>query len=78
MPDVEEYIVNERALYFDLDELPFPIALNMEMLRQQIRDFDYCLYKVRVGAFLNTVGNYEDGHASEHVAEYIERKCRAL
>ena len=78
MPDVEEYTVNERALYFNLNELPFPIALNMGMLCQQIRNFDYCLYKRRVGAFLKTVGNYENGHASEHVAEYIERKCRAL
>ena len=76
VPDIKEYTANERALYFNLDELPFPIALNMKELYEKIKSFDFDMYQNRIKAFLDSVGNYEDGHATERVAKYIERKCR--
>ena len=74
-PDIRQYTANERALYFDMNELPFPAAASMEELNYIIRNFDLLTYQRRVKAFLERVGNCEDGHASARVAEYIERKC---
>ena len=76
VPDIAEYTANERKLYFSLNELPFPVAFHMDELYEKIRCFDRDVYQDQVRAFLDSVGNYEDGHASERVADYIEGKCR--
>lgn len=76
IPDIKEYTANERALYFNLNELPFPIALSMEELYERIKDFDFDVYQSRIRAFLDSVGSYEDGQATKRVAKYIEGKCR--
>ena len=75
-PDLETYTAKERALYFPLDKLPFPVARNMTELEQKIMHFDMSTYQSHVGDFLNNVGNFEDGHASARVADYIEQKRR--
>lgn len=76
VPDIAGYTANERKLYFSLNELPFPITFHMDELYEKIRCFDRDVYQDQVRAFLDSVGNYEDGHASERVADYIEGKCR--
>lgn len=76
VPDIEEYTANERKLYFNLNELPFPVALNMDDLYEKIKCFDFEGYQRQVQEFLDSVGNYEDGQATERVAKYIEGKCR--
>lgn len=75
-PDVEEYTAGERSLYFQFAELPFPVARDMDGLEQAVRSFDASAYSDAVQAFLQKVGNYEDGHASARAAEYIEKKRR--
>ena len=75
IPDIEEYTAKERALYFKLTDLPFPVTLSMDELCLTISNFDCNTYKAKVQAFLDAVGNYENGHASESVAKYIEEKC---
>lgn len=70
-PDLESYTNNERGLYFDIQELPFPLTRNMEELCRAITDFDSEKYKTALEAFMKSIGSYEDGHASERVVKYI-------
>ena len=61
-------------MYFDIRELPFPLALNMTELQEKIRLFDQTAYQHDVEKFMAQTGSYEDGHAAERVAEYIAEK----
>ncbi|MBQ4120201.1 MAG: CDP-glycerol glycerophosphotransferase family protein [Clostridia bacterium] len=70
-PDLQSYTSNERGLYFDISELPFPIAKNMDELLKIIENFDNKQYESDLKAFMNKIGSYEDGNASKMVAEYI-------
>lgn len=70
-PDLKEYLVKERNLYFNLEDLPFPIIRNNEDLVSIINGFnerDYCL---QINSFLKKVGSYETGHACENVYQAI-------
>lgn len=70
-PDFDEYVAKERGLYFDLRELPFPIAETMDELREAIRNFDLEEYLLQVEAFLDRIGSFEDGNAAKRVCEFI-------
>lgn len=70
-PDLQSYTSNERGLYFDISELPFPIAKSMDELLKIIETFDYKQYESNLKKFMNKIGSYEDGNASKMVAEYI-------
>lgn len=71
LPDLEEYMSNERGLYFDITELPFPIARDMDEVCSIIKNFDMQKYLEKLAVFTEKIGNYEDGHAAQRVAEYI-------
>ena len=76
-PDIDEYTVKERNLYFAPSELPFPVATSMQELLQIIKCFDINTYETALQEFFRIVGNYENGHAAEFVAEYMEkRRCK--
>lgn len=74
VPDLDSYTANERGLYFDITELPFPIAKNMDELLKIIENFDNELYQSNLSAFMNKIGSYEDGNATESVCNYICQK----
>lgn len=74
VPDFQQYLANERGLYFDIRELPFPRAENMEQLCGVITDFSG--YEARCAGFLEKIGNYEDGNAAATVAKRIESVTR--
>lgn len=69
--DLQEYIAERGDLFFDMYELPFPVALNNEELLGNIRGFDEERYKRSTEAFLKKVGMAEDGRASERVVDLI-------
>ena len=71
-PDVDEYVKDERGLYFDFSELPFSLARTNDELTEIIEKFDELKYKEKSKDFLNKIGSYENGHAAEAVAKYIE------
>lgn len=73
VPDLKEYMANERGLYFDINELPFPRAENMEQLCACVSDFEG--YEDRCRAFLKEIRSFEDGNAAAAVAARIERIC---
>ena len=70
-PDLNNYKANERGLYFDFNELPFPIAHSNDELLSVIQVFDADKYTSDVSRFLHKVGSYECGKASERIASYI-------
>lgn len=64
---------NERGLYYPLEETPFAIAQNNDQLMENIMAFDEMAYPEKVEKFLEDKGCVEDGHASERVADLIEK-----
>lgn len=72
--DLEEYVADRGDLFFDMYKLPFPVALDNEELVGNILRFDEEKYQVKLARFMNEVGIFEDGRASERVVELIGRK----
>ena len=71
VPDLEEYTKKDRQLYFNVEQLPFPICLTNEKLLQQIANFDEKKYKQDIQGFLESIDSFETGHASENVFNQI-------
>ena len=68
--DVDEY-KNERDYYFELDDLPFPLATNSKEMQNNILDFDEKKYQRDLDKLFKQVGLFETGKASEVVADYV-------
>lgn len=75
IPDYKSYIKNERNLYFDVKDLPFPAAETFSILIEQLKKHDYIQYQAKVKRFLNSIGTFENGHASKMLAEKINEIC---
>ena len=71
-PDLDNYQRDDRSFYFNLNELPFPVCETSEELVRAIEGFDRSDYSHRLEQFLNTIGSYEDGHASERLTKRME------
>lgn len=71
VPDLEEYTSKDRALYFNIQELPFPICLDNEKLFEQIENLDIDKYQDQVNTFLKGIGSYETGHACENICKHL-------
>ena len=74
VPDLETYMANERGLYFDLMELPFPKAKDMDELCDAVKNFGG--YDARCAEFLDKIGNFEQGNAAQETAKWIEKVCQ--
>ena len=62
----------DRGFYFNLRELPFPLAENEEQLVATIKGFDHEAYAAHLNAFFtDSVGLKEEGHAAEALAEWM-------
>ena len=71
--DIEKY---DRGYYFRFDELPFPLARTQEELLSNLASFDRSEYDNKVTTFFDTnIGIYDDGHASEAIAEWMISRC---
>ena len=73
LPDLQQYMANERGLYFDIQALPFPQAQTMEELCSCVTDFSG--YETRCADFLKEIGSFESGNAAATLARRIERVC---
>lgn len=73
LPDLDQYLARERSLYFDLQELPFPKATDMDALCSVVADFSG--YNARCADFLDQIGNFEQGNAAAEVAKQIAKVC---
>lgn len=73
--DYEE-MKRTKDYYFDLKDLPFTLALTNEELMEQIETFDEEDYRRKCKDFCHMLGFYDDGHASEAVADIIMEKMQ--
>lgn len=78
-PDKDQY-ENEVGFYSDFEQLPFDKACNTQQLIECIRHFDKNDYEIKLEAFLNQIGNIEDGHATERIVNsimiFLESGCK--
>ena len=73
--DYEEY-KRDRDVYFQLEELPFPLAQSNQELQNVIMSFSYDEYKKQQEFFYNDIIRMkESGNASKELANLIERIC---
>ncbi|MBQ7596195.1 MAG: CDP-glycerol glycerophosphotransferase family protein [Clostridia bacterium] len=72
VPDLEEYLANERDLYFDFDELPFEKVKSPEDLAKTITEFDKEKYSQKVEEFSEKIGFAETGKAAEYLGAMIK------
>ena len=74
--DYEE-MKRTKDYYFQLEELPFTLALTNEQLMEQIEHFDEKDYQKRCKEFCDMLGFYDDGHASKAVVDLILEKMKS-
>ncbi len=69
--DIQAYM-EDRGSYFELEELPFPLAENEDELISKIILFSESDYYNKIQTFSDELGLIEDGHASERICALIE------
>ncbi len=70
--DVQDYIDNERGMYFDYYSLPYAIAESEQQLVDNICQFDEAAYDEKVKRFNEKeLGIIEDGNATERTVRLI-------
>ncbi|MBQ3294359.1 CDP-glycerol glycerophosphotransferase family protein [Candidatus Saccharibacteria bacterium] len=70
-PDLQDYLRNERELYFNYVNLPFAKIDNQNSLESIIKTKNYKKLTKRYCEFRKKIGSIEDGHASERTAKII-------
>lgn len=75
VPDVESYVINDRNLYFNLDELPFISAVSNSELLGRIKSFDEEKYQSDLEEFFVKIDSYENGTACESLLKQINLVC---
>lgn len=72
IPDFVDYISNDRPLYFDFNELPFDKFYSKNELENTKEILLNSVYGTNREEFLTKIGNYENGRATEKLAEFVE------
>lgn len=70
-PDLQTYLSNERDMYFDLNEMPFPLSEKKEELVLSLKNFDDESYFEKLHNFSNKLGIQESGKASKDICNII-------
>lgn len=68
--DVDKY-KDERDFYFDVHELPFPLAENNEEMKENILNFDGNKYEEELNALFYKVKLCDKGNSCRQVVEWI-------
>ena len=72
--DYEDYKINERDFYIQLEDLPFSMAKTNESLCENIAKFDEIEYKEKLSETYKRFCLFDDGHASERVVQWMMQK----
>lgn len=75
VPDLDEYIRNDRKLYFNINELPFISVKSNDELASEITNFDTIKYKEDLEKFLNNTGSFEEGKCCEKLEMKLNEVC---
>ena len=70
--DLKEYIRDRGQLSWNLHDLPFPYAENMDDLCRQINDFELDVYNESLQKMWKSTELKEDGQAAKLIADIIE------
>jgi CDP-glycerol glycerophosphotransferase len=71
--DYEE-MKRTKDYYFRLEELPTPLAFSNEEMIHNILEFSDETYQKERAGFMEQIGYFDDGHASEAVVDYILKR----
>jgi CDP-glycerol glycerophosphotransferase len=75
VPDIKDYISNDRNLYFDIALLPFISAVSNNELLSKIESFNYNEYKNRLRNFSKEINSFEEGQACEKLVKHLNKVC---
>ena len=73
VPDLEEYLSSDRKLYFNIDELPFPICRDNDELNEEAEKIVTTHFAEKYSEFNEKVGSFEDGNASRRIMDYLDK-----
>ena len=73
VPDLEEYLSSDRKLYFNINELPFPICRNNDELNEEAEKIVTTHFAEKYSEFNEKVGSFEDGNASRRIMDYLDK-----
>lgn len=68
--DLADYLA-DRGFYFDIHEVPFPLAQNNAEMLERLRSFDFMHYGEAIDRFYAALGSHEGGTASDAVASKV-------
>lgn len=71
VPDMEDYLLRQRALHLRFEDMPFSIAETNDDLMQSIIGFDKKSYDKETREFLRKFNVCDDGHAAERAVNNI-------
>lgn len=70
-PDIDNYKNNERGLYYDICQLPFPTATKFDELINDIELFDYNKYLNETKKLKQEFGYIDDKNSTVLISKYI-------
>lgn len=73
--DLEAYQSGDRDFAYPIEKWPYSVAESKEELVKEIINFDEMVFQEKVAEHLEDTGSYDDGSASEKVAELIASYC---
>ena len=77
-PDLDNYKNVERGFYMGIDTLPYPMAESFEDFMKLLKSFDSESYDRKVDEFLRSIGNIENGGASDAAVDEILKHIDSL
>lgn len=73
LPDLQDYLTNERELYYDVKELPFLKAYDHPGIISKIETFNKNSYISDLNSFEKEIGSFEKGNASQELTKILKR-----
>ena len=70
LPDLKAYR-EDRDMYLDIDEYPYPRAESNDEMKKEILQFDCESYLAKLEQYMNRIGAFYNGNSSKRVVEYI-------
>ena len=70
--DIEEYIENERGMYFKINEMPFPLTTNNDDLNTAILEFDEKEYRKKTQELFEELGFLTTNDSTQRIVNYIK------
>lgn len=67
--DFKQYKYEERGVYYEMEELPFPYAKDNDEMEQNVKAFDMDDYLKKWDAFTIRMGLNETGHSAKDIAQ---------